>query len=72
MGERETLWFIAFLVQGNGRNVMVNTGPPRDLAEINAQWVEGFGFPEAARRGCVLDTLLRGHVGFGEKREGTG
>jgi len=47
-GGRETLWFMAFLIRGDGRNVLVNTGPPRDLTEINAQWVEGFGFPEAA------------------------
>ncbi|MBM3957118.1 MAG: hypothetical protein FJ313_03610 [Gemmatimonadetes bacterium] len=47
-GERETLWFMGFLIRGGGRTVLVNTGPPRNLSEINARWVEAFGFPEAA------------------------
>lgn len=51
-GERETLFFMVFLVQGGGRNVLVNTGVPQDLSVINAAWLAAFGFEEAqiARR----------------------
>ncbi|MDQ6677682.1 MAG: hypothetical protein M3Z09_10350 [Acidobacteriota bacterium] len=47
-GEREEMNVLMFLVQGNGHNILINTGPPEDLSELNAAWVSGLGFPEAA------------------------
>jgi hypothetical protein len=36
----ETLYFWAFLIRGGGNTVLINTGPPRDLTELNAVWRE--------------------------------
>ena len=38
---------IIYLVRGGGHNILINTGPPQDLAEINAAWFNFFGYPEA-------------------------
>ncbi len=45
--KKETLWFMMFLIQGGGKNVLVNTGVPQDLTELNRAWMGFFGFPEA-------------------------
>jgi glyoxylase-like metal-dependent hydrolase (beta-lactamase superfamily II) len=46
-GTREEMNTIIYLVQGGGRNVLINTGPPRDLTVINQAWLQFFGYPEA-------------------------
>ena len=34
----ETLYFWMVLIRGNGKNILINTGPPRDLAPMNTVW----------------------------------
>ncbi|MCX6619601.1 MAG: hypothetical protein NTY38_00690 [Acidobacteria bacterium] len=46
-GTREEMNTIIYLVQGGGRNILINTGPPQDLTAMNEAWVNFFGFPEA-------------------------
>ncbi len=46
-GERETLYFMAFLIRGGDENILLNTGFPQDLTEMNAAWMGVFGFEEA-------------------------
>lgn len=46
-GTREEMNAIVFLVQGGGRNILINTGPPQDLTILNAVWRSFFGYPEA-------------------------
>jgi glyoxylase-like metal-dependent hydrolase (beta-lactamase superfamily II) len=46
-GTREEMNLIIYLVQGGGRNVLINTGPPADLSVLNAAWLGFFGFPES-------------------------
>src|SRR5512141_2727393 len=46
-GSYEEMNVIVFLVQGGGRNILINTGPPRDLGIISATWLSFFGYPEA-------------------------
>ena len=46
-GEREEMNLIIFLVQGGGKNILINTGPPRDLSIMNKAWLDFFGFDEA-------------------------
>jgi glyoxylase-like metal-dependent hydrolase (beta-lactamase superfamily II) len=36
----ETLYIWALLIQGEGKNILLNTGPPKDLTELNACWAE--------------------------------
>lgn len=36
----ETLYFWMVLIRGNDKNILLNTGPPRDLAPMNAVWSE--------------------------------
>ena len=49
---REELNIILYLVQGGGKNILINTGPPQDLTELNRAWVRGLSFDEAQiRRG---------------------
>lgn len=36
----ETLCFWMVLIRGNGKNILINTGPPRNLAPMNAVWSE--------------------------------
>lgn len=36
----ETLHFWMVLIRGGGKNILINTGPPRDLAPMNAVWSE--------------------------------
>jgi glyoxylase-like metal-dependent hydrolase (beta-lactamase superfamily II) len=47
-GTREEMNTLIFLVQGGGHNILINTGPPRDLRVINQAWEGFFGYPEAA------------------------
>jgi len=35
-----TLYIWALLIQGEGKNILLNTGPPKDLTELNACWAE--------------------------------
>ena len=46
-GNREEMNVLIFLVQGGGRNILINTGPPRDLTVLNAAWLDFFKYPEA-------------------------
>ena len=46
-GEWELLYFIVYLIQGGGKNVLVNTGPPQDLTELNTAWLNFFKDPRA-------------------------
>jgi len=46
-GTREEMNVIVYLLRGGGRNILINTGPPQDLTEINDAWEGFFGFPEA-------------------------
>ena len=34
------LYIWALLIQGDGKNILLNTGPPKDLTELNACWSE--------------------------------
>jgi glyoxylase-like metal-dependent hydrolase (beta-lactamase superfamily II) len=45
---REEMNLIIYLVRGAGRNILINTGPPRDLSVINSAWTHSLGYPEAA------------------------
>lgn len=36
----ELLYFWMILIRGNGKNIIINTGPPRDLAPMNKVWSE--------------------------------
>jgi|ERR1700752_233400 len=36
----EQLYIWALLIQGGGKNILLNTGPPKDLTELNACWSE--------------------------------
>ena len=47
---REELNVILYLVQGGGTNILINTGPPQDLTELNRAWVGGLGFDDAQIR----------------------
>jgi glyoxylase-like metal-dependent hydrolase (beta-lactamase superfamily II) len=44
---REEMNLILYLVRGGGHNILINTGPPQDLTELNEGWLKFFGFPEA-------------------------
>jgi glyoxylase-like metal-dependent hydrolase (beta-lactamase superfamily II) len=39
----EKLYFLMVVVRGNGKTLLINTGPPRDLAGLNARWTATFG-----------------------------
>ncbi len=41
--EWETLYFWMVLIQGGGHTVLVNTGPPRELTDLNRFWGEALG-----------------------------
>jgi glyoxylase-like metal-dependent hydrolase (beta-lactamase superfamily II) len=45
--QREEMNAIIYLIRGGGKNILINTGPPRDLSLINKTWLEVFGYPEA-------------------------
>lgn len=36
----ETLYFWMVLIRGQGKNTIINTGPPEDLTALNAVWAE--------------------------------
>jgi len=36
----ETLNIWSVLIRGHGKNILINTGPPEDLTELNACWAE--------------------------------
>jgi glyoxylase-like metal-dependent hydrolase (beta-lactamase superfamily II) len=44
---REEMNALIFLIRGGGENILINTGPPRDLTVINKAWLGFFGYPEA-------------------------
>jgi len=46
-GQREEMNVLIYLVRGGGRNILINTGPPRDLTILNEAWESFFGYPEA-------------------------
>ncbi len=39
----ETLYFYMVVVRGEGKVAVINTGPPRELATLNARWTATFG-----------------------------
>ncbi len=39
----EVLYFYLVLVRGQGKVVIINTGPPRDLSALNARWMASLG-----------------------------
>jgi glyoxylase-like metal-dependent hydrolase (beta-lactamase superfamily II) len=43
----EEMNIVIYLVRGGGHNILINTGPPRDLTVINDAWLKFFGFKEA-------------------------
>ena len=45
--QREEMNALIYLIRGEGQNILINTGPPRDLAVINKAWLDFFGYPEA-------------------------
>jgi len=45
--QREEMNVLIYLIRGGGHNILVNTGPPQDLAVINQAWLSFFGYPEA-------------------------
>jgi len=45
--QREELNILIYLLRGGGQNILINTGPPQDLATINQAWLNFFGYPEA-------------------------
>lgn len=45
--QREEMNAVVFLVRGGGKNILINTGPPQDLATLNEAWLKFFGYPEA-------------------------
>lgn len=46
----ETLAFSMVLLRGGGHTVLINTGPPADLTELNEAWTVGYGDPRGAMR----------------------
>lgn len=44
---REEMNTIIYLIRGGGQNILINTGPPQDLKDINQAWLSFFGYPEA-------------------------
>ena len=46
-GTRERMHSLMYLVQGGGKTVLINTGPPADLTRINRAWRDFFGYDEA-------------------------
>jgi len=36
----EQLYIWGMLIQGEGKNILINTGPPEDITELNACWAE--------------------------------
>jgi glyoxylase-like metal-dependent hydrolase (beta-lactamase superfamily II) len=51
--EWETLFFQVVVVRGQGRTLLINTGPPPDMAALNRVWVEYSGHQRAAMRAVV-------------------
>jgi len=45
--QREEMNALIYLIRGGGHNILINTGPPRDLTVINKAWLDFFGYPEA-------------------------
>lgn len=45
--QREEMNIIIYLIRGGGENILINTGPPQDLAKINEAWINFFGYEEA-------------------------
>jgi glyoxylase-like metal-dependent hydrolase (beta-lactamase superfamily II) len=45
--QREEMNTLIYLIRGGGQNILINTGPPLDLAIINEAWLGFFGYPEA-------------------------
>jgi len=49
-GQLEPMHTLMYLVRGGGKTIVINTGPPEDLTELNAAWRGFFGFDEAMIR----------------------
>jgi glyoxylase-like metal-dependent hydrolase (beta-lactamase superfamily II) len=48
--EWETLFFQVVVVRGQGRTLLINTGPPPEMSALNRIWVEYSGHQRAAMR----------------------
>lgn len=46
----ETLCFYMVAARGEGKTIIINTGPPRDLSALNARWTAAFGERGALKR----------------------
>lgn len=44
------LYFWMVVIRGEGRTMIINTGPPDDLTELNARWSSAFGERGALKR----------------------
>lgn len=49
-GTWETLYFYIILIQGGGKTLVINTGPPSDLSTLNKAWTLAYGTERAAMR----------------------
>jgi glyoxylase-like metal-dependent hydrolase (beta-lactamase superfamily II) len=41
--EVELLYFYVVLIRGNGKNILINSGPPHDLSRLNQKWGQSIG-----------------------------
>jgi glyoxylase-like metal-dependent hydrolase (beta-lactamase superfamily II) len=46
----ETLYFYVVVIRGGGKLIVINSGPPTDLARLNDVWVSGYGDSRSALR----------------------
>jgi glyoxylase-like metal-dependent hydrolase (beta-lactamase superfamily II) len=46
-GTREKMHTLMYVLQGGGKTVLINSGPPADLTRINDAWRGFFGYDEA-------------------------
>lgn len=58
-GSWETLYFYIVLIRGGGRTLLINTGPPEDLTELNEAWHDAYNEPRAMMRRSEDERLPR-------------
>ena len=61
----ETLAFCIVLLRGGGHSVLINTGPPADLAVLNAAWSDAYGTSRAALRRTEAERIENALAGAG-------
>ena len=62
--EWQTLFFQMVLIRGNGRTAIINTGPPADLTQMNAAWLQ-FAGPRCQLRRSEAERPLNALAGYG-------